>query len=185
MQDNRSLSFKRLELHRGYEPGAIGRIGELHGRFYAEAWGVGAAFEIQVVRQLSDFIERYDPTKDLLLSVHAGNVMGGSLVIIGPRQRNADRAQLRFFIVAQEFRGLEAGKLMLSTALDWCRERAFREVFLWTVDHLAESRRLYEKAGFQVVERVRDDRYSLPLENLKMELSLNPNSKSISTLNLG
>jgi hypothetical protein len=33
---------------------------------------------------------------------------------------------------------------------------------------------LYERAGFRVVERVDDDRYSLPLTSLKMELELRP-----------
>ena len=41
-----------IVLRPGYEPGVIGRIGELHGRYYAAAWGSGAAFEIQVLRAL-------------------------------------------------------------------------------------------------------------------------------------
>jgi hypothetical protein len=34
-----------VEIHRGYEPGLIGRVGELHGRYYAATRGVGAGFE--------------------------------------------------------------------------------------------------------------------------------------------
>ena len=50
-----------IVLRSGYEPGSIGRIGELHGRYYAAAWGSGAAFEIQMLRALCAFVEEYDP----------------------------------------------------------------------------------------------------------------------------
>jgi hypothetical protein len=30
--------------------------------------------------------------------------------------------------------------MLLTSALDWCRERRYRKVFLWTVDHLPQSR---------------------------------------------
>jgi hypothetical protein len=46
-----------------------------------------------------------------------------------------------------------------------------RKIFLWTVDHLPQSRRLYEQAGFRVTVECTDDRYTAPLESLKMELA--------------
>ena len=40
-----------IEIRRGYEPGLIGRAAELHGRYYAEAWGSGAPFESLIARE--------------------------------------------------------------------------------------------------------------------------------------
>jgi GNAT superfamily N-acetyltransferase len=157
-----------LELRRGYEPGLVGRVGELHGRYYADAWGVAAGFEIMMTRDLCDFIERYDPERDLVLSAHIGGVLIGSIAIVGERP-GSDGAQLRFFLVDPKYHGLGAGKALLCAAMEWCQERGFRKVFLWTVDHLPQSRQLYERAGFRVTARIRDDRYTLPLESLKME----------------
>ena len=154
----------KIEIHRGYEPGLVGRVAELHGRYYATAWGSGSPFEILIAREFSDFIEHYDPRKDLVLSAHIGGVMVGSISMIGP--------QLRFFIVDPAYHGCGAGKALLSTALEWCRERRFSKIFLWTVDHLPQSRGLYEKAGFKVTERCPDDRYTVHRDNLKMELTL-------------
>lgn len=37
-------------LHRGYLPGCIGRIAELHALYYARAAGFGVGFEAKVVR---------------------------------------------------------------------------------------------------------------------------------------
>ena len=160
-----------IEIRRDYEPGVVGRVIELHGRYYAVAWGAGAPFEVLMARQLCDFIERYDPSRDLLLSAHAGDLMIGAICILGRAVRH-DAAQLRFFIVDPACHGRGAGKALLGAALDWCRERGFLEVFLWTVDNLPQSRGLYERVGFRVTERCPDDRYTVPRVNLKMELSL-------------
>jgi GNAT superfamily N-acetyltransferase len=160
-----------IEIRHGYEPGLIGRVGELHGRFYAGAWGSGAPFEILMIREFCDFIEHYDPDKDLVLSAHIDGVLVGSISIIG-RNQGPNGVQLRFFIVDPACHGRGVGDNLLTTALDWCRKCGFLKVFLWTVDHLPQSRGLYEKAGFRVTERCPDDRYTVHRDNLKMELTL-------------
>jgi hypothetical protein len=47
-----------IQPHRGYEPGLIGRVGELPGRYYAMAWQSGAPLEILISLEFCDFIER-------------------------------------------------------------------------------------------------------------------------------
>jgi GNAT superfamily N-acetyltransferase len=166
-----SDSTANVEIHSGYEPGLIGRVGELHGRYYAAAWGSGAPFEILLTREFCDFIENYDSGTDLVLSAHIDGMLVGSISILG-RSSETDGARLRFFIVDPAYQGQGAGKSLLATALDWCVERGFRKVFLWTVDNLPQSRGLYEKAGFRITQRCPDDRYTIPRDNLKMELVL-------------
>jgi GNAT superfamily N-acetyltransferase len=158
------------EIRAGYQPGLIGRVGELHGRYYSTAWGAGAPLELMMTREFCDFIEHYDSEKDLVLSAHIDRMLVGSISILG-RNPGPDGVQLRFFLVDPEYHGRGLGKALLSTALEWCRGHGYRRIFLWTVD-LAQSRGLYEKAGFRVTERSRDDRYTVQCDNLKMELSL-------------
>lgn len=160
-----------IAVRHGYEPGLVGRIGELHGRYYAQAWGSGAPFEIMMIREFCDFVERYDPDKDLVLSAHIDGTLVGSISVLG-RVSEQTSAQIRFFLVDPKFHGRGAGKLLLSTALDWCRDRGFRKIFLWTVDNLPQSRRLYEATGFRITQTCTDDRYTVLRDNLKMELSL-------------
>jgi GNAT superfamily N-acetyltransferase len=159
-----------IEIHRGYEPGLIGWVSELHGRYYATAWGVGAGFEMMLTREFCDFVEHYDAENDLLLSAYIDGVLAGSISILG--NRGPQGAQLRFFLVDPQYHGRGAGKALLNEALSWCRAHDFRKVFLWTVNHLLQSRGLYERAGFRVTEQCKDDRYTAPLESVKMELTL-------------
>jgi GNAT superfamily N-acetyltransferase len=159
-----------IVLRSGYEPGAIGRIGELHGRYYAVAWGSGAAFEIQVVRALCAFVEEYDPRTHVLLTAHTGDVLMGSAAVL--RFPETRRAQLRWVIVDPAWQGQGTGRALLQAALDWCCERDVEICFLWTVEGLPASRTMYERAGFRVVERVEDARYSVPRTSIRMELTL-------------
>ncbi len=160
-----------LEIRRGYEPGLLGRAAELHGRYYAEIWGSGAPFESLVAREFGEFVEGYDEGDDLLLSARKDGRVIGMIAIYG-RRRLPEGAQLRFFIVDPDCHGCGAGKALLAEALSWCRQRGFLKVFLWTVDGLPASRRLYERAGFLVTERVSDDRYTVVRDNLRLELDL-------------
>ena len=161
-----------IVLRSGYEPGVIGRIGELHGRYYAAAWGSGAAFEIQVLRALCAFVEDYNQRTHMLLIACAGDVLVGSAAVL--RFPDTRRAQLRWVIVDPAWQGRGAGRALLQAALDWCRERGVEICFLWTVEGLPTSRAMYERAGFRVVERVEDARYSVPRTSIRMELTLWP-----------
>jgi GNAT superfamily N-acetyltransferase len=124
-----------------------------------------------MTREFCDFIEQYDAETDLVLSAHISGMLVGSISILG-QNPGPDGVQLRFFLVDPGYQGCGAGKVLLSIALEWCRERRFRKIFLWTVDHLPQSRGLYEKAGFRVTQRCPDDRYTVHRDNLKMELTL-------------
>ena len=157
-----------IAIRTGYLPGVIGRIGELHGRYYAEAWGSGAAYEIQMIRALCAFFEE-DRGDRVFFTAHCGDRLIGSLAVLPTAP---GRAQLRFVIVDPDYQGRRAGRAMLDAALDWCRERGRTSVFLWTVEGLPVSRTMYERAGFRVVERVEDARYTLPLPSIRMELTL-------------
>lgn len=57
---------------------------------------------------------------------------------------------------------------MLERALDFCRTQGFPRVYLWTVEGLPGAFHLYEKAGFQVVERFVDARYTVERRHLRM-----------------
>jgi len=153
----------------GYWPGAIGAIAGLHGSYYATQWTRGCSFEATVARDLADFCEAYVAERDLLLTAFKGDRFVGAVAIDGS-QRHHPGGHLRWFIVDPDARGLGIGRTLAERAVRFSRESGLDRVSLWTVEGLPESRRIYDAFGFQVVERLNDDRYSAPLEVLRMEL---------------
>jgi len=141
-----------LSLHRGHLPGCIGRITELHARFYADHAGFGVYFESRVARELAAFCERYDEGRDgLWLLLHEGRLEGA--IAIDGRQADAEGAHLRWFITSDRLRGTGAGTRLLTEALAFCDAHGYRKTYLWTFDGLQAARHLYEKQGFRLVQQ--------------------------------
>lgn len=145
-------------LHLGYRPGCIGRIAELHGRYYAQAAGFGAAFEAKVATELSAFCLQYDPARDGLWLAEREGALHGAIAIDGSRAAEHG-AHLRWFITSDESRGHGLGGRLLGEALAFCRARAYPGVHLWTFDELHAARHLYEKHGFRLVRTQRGSQW--------------------------
>lgn len=141
-----------FSLHRGYRPGCIGRITELHARFYAAHAGFGVYFESRVARELSAFCERYDVVHDgLWLALVDGEVEGA--IAIDAQHADSDGAHLRWFITSDRLRGSGAGKRLIGEAMAFCDARGYRKTWLWTFDGLSAARHLYEQHGFRLVQQ--------------------------------
>jgi len=160
------------DLIAGFQPGFLGRISQMHGEYYAKAWGSGPGFEALMARELGEFFERYDPARDLLLTAHVEGQLVGSIAIDGSQEERPGEARLRWFLLDEAFQGRGIGRHMLERSLDFCRRQGFSTVYLWTVEGLAPSRHLYEQAGFRVVERFIDSRYTVEHTQLRFELPL-------------
>jgi GNAT superfamily N-acetyltransferase len=156
----------------GFEPGYLGRIAQMHGEYYAKAWGSGADFEAMMARELCEFCARYNPERDLLLTAHVDGVLVGSIAIDGTQSERPGLARLRWYLLEENSQGQGLGKKLLGRALEFCRTQGFPRVFLWTVEGLPASRHLYEKVGFRVVERFVDSRYTMEHTLLRMERPL-------------
>ena len=134
----------------GYVPGAIGRIAEMHARYYSDHWRFGKYFEAKVATELSEFIGRFDEQKDGFWTACSDNRVQGS-IIIDAIKCDAEGAHLRWYIVSDTLHGQGIGSRLLSTAMDFCRERQYKRVFLWTFKGLDPARHLYDKSGFKLV----------------------------------
>ncbi|RTZ99387.1 MAG: hypothetical protein DSY89_08480, partial [Deltaproteobacteria bacterium] len=58
------LRMSDIRVNKGYFPGAIGQVTELHGTYYHSHWGFGLYFEAMVATGLSTFLKRYDESRD-------------------------------------------------------------------------------------------------------------------------
>ena len=161
-----------IQIKKGYQPGAIGRISELHGVYYHENWGFGLYFEAKVASELSEFLSRYDEKHDgIWLAEESGRVQG-SIVIDGIHAKERG-AHLRWFMMSDAFRGKGAGRRLVNKALNFCREKGFKTVFLWTFEGLDSAKRLYEDAGFKLIEQKRGVQWGVAVNEQYFQLEEN------------
>lgn len=140
-----------VRISSGYQPGAIGRIAEMHARFYARHAGFGQFFESKVAAGLAEFAGRLDhPQNGMWLATQADRIVGS--VSIDGEDLGQNVAHLRWFIVDDGLRGAGVGRRLLAQALAFCDRQGFATVHLWTFKSLDAARRLYEDAGFALAE---------------------------------
>ena len=114
-------------------------------------------------------IENFNPDKDCMLILECDGNVSGCIAITHTEE---SVAQLRYFFLEPELRGLGAGKNLLDTALNFCREKKYSHVFLWTVSAQESARKLYKNAGFNITETSKNESWgSLVLEE-KWDLDL-------------
>jgi GNAT superfamily N-acetyltransferase len=138
-----------VEIRRGYLPGPIGRVVELHAAYYHAQWGFGAFFEAQVAGGLAEFFGRYDAARHAFWVACLGGRVVGSITIDGAHAR---------------------------TAVDFCRANRYPRVYLWTFAGLEAARHLYEKVGFQLVARRRGQQWGTEVTEQRFELDLTTES---------
>lgn len=147
-----------MNIHRGYLPGCIGRIAQLHASYYSAATGFGVQFEAKVASELSAFCLAYDEARDgLWLALHDGGIEGS--IAIDGSHASEQGAHLRWFIASDALRGRGAGNALLDAALRFCDGAGYRSIYLWTFDELHAARHLYEKRGFRLMRTQRGSQW--------------------------
>ena len=160
-----------FRVNKGYFPGAIGQVTELHGTYYQRHWGFDLYFEAMVATGLSTFLKRYDESRDGFWTVsEKGRVI--ATISIDGIDADGKGAHLRWFIVAEQMHGKRIGHELFHTAIDFCREKIYSKVYLWTFEGLHVARRLYEKNGFVLAEQREGSEWGTTVTEQWLELKL-------------
>jgi GNAT superfamily N-acetyltransferase len=160
-----------IQIFRGYIPGSLGRVAELHGTYYHQHWGFGLFFEAKVATELAAFLGRYDDQNDGFWTAAVGDRIEGSITIDGVHAA-AEGAHLRWFILSDELRGKGVGNQLINTAMAFCRSLGYRRVYLWTFEGLGAARHLYEKNGFKLAEQHKGRQWGREVNEQRFELVL-------------
>jgi GNAT superfamily N-acetyltransferase len=152
----------------GFVPGTIGRVTELHGRYYSRHWGLDVRFEAEVAREMGEFMGRFDPAHDGVWVALEGEAILGSITIDGGLSE-ANEARLRWFILDEACQGRGIGKRLMAEAMAFCEGAGFERVFLWTFRGLDAARALYDRWGFQVTESHEDRDWGDPVLHQRLD----------------
>lgn len=160
-----------IKLIAGYIPGAIGRVAELHGTYYSRNWDFGLFFEAKVATELSEFLNRFDKTRDGFWVAEKDKKIAGSLSIDGTEGKTKG-ARLRWFIVDPEFHGSGIGRMLMKEAVEFCKTANHSKIYLTTFAGLDPARHLYEAFGFILCGEWEDAHWGKSVIAQKFELNL-------------
>lgn len=169
-------ALKAFTIRSGYMPGIIGRIVDMHSRYYSETAGFGAHFESRVAAGLAKFTGRLDTPRSQIWVAERNGEIHGSIAIDGEDLGNGI-AHLRWFIVDETLRGSGAGKRLLAEALAFCDDHNFAMTDLWTFKGLTAARSLYEANGFHLIDEYEGNQWGSSVTEQKFR-RLNLNSRT-------
>jgi len=162
------VSLDDITIRTELRHGDLGYLVYLHGVLYGREYGYGIQFETYVAKGLCEFYEQYDPERNRIWACeHDGHMIGFLLLI--------DRgiaAQLRYFLIEPEYRGIGLGRKLLDLYMDFLRECGYQKTYLWTTHELDAAIHLYKRIGFKLTEEKVSTAFGKALTEQRYDLTL-------------
>jgi DNA-binding MarR family transcriptional regulator/GNAT superfamily N-acetyltransferase len=139
----------RAYLLREPGPGDLGWMIGRNAAIYAAEYGWDHTYEALVARIVADYAEYHDPVRERAWIAELDHEPVGCVLCM---RRDDETAQLRILLVEPRARGLGIGARLVDECVRFARAAGYGALVLWTNDVLVAARRIYEAAGFTLVD---------------------------------
>lgn len=153
---------------RAPRPGDLGWVIQRNGALYAQEYGWNASYEALVAQIVAGYAGRDDPGEAAWIAELDGSPVGCVFCM----RKSESTAQLRLLLVEPRARGRGLGERLVAECLAFARQAGYTEIVLWTNDILAAARRIYQRAGFELVESERHHSFGHDLVGQNWRLPL-------------
>ena len=136
-------------LLRDPRPGDMGWIIHRQSVLYAREYGWSSEYEALVAEIVARFLRQFDPSAERCWIAEQDGKGIGSVFVV---RQDETTAKLRLLYVEPGARGLGIGARLVDECLRFARQVGYRTMVLWTNSVLTDARRLYERAGFRLIE---------------------------------
>jgi len=86
--------------------------------------------------------------------------------------RENNTAQLRYFILKPEYRGIGLGKKLMTRYMEFLKSGVYTSSYLWTTNELPAAAYLYTQHGFRLNEEKESTAFGKPLKEQRYDLIL-------------
>jgi N-acetylglutamate synthase-like GNAT family acetyltransferase len=154
---------------RDFNKGDIEWIIKRHDTLYNEEYGFDETFKNYVSGSLKKFVKDFDSDKE---NIWIAEVNSKAVGIIAIAKIDNERAQLRWFLIEPYMRGKGLGRDLINVAIEFCKQKNYKNAMLWTVSILSAARHLYKSFGFTIIETIEHEIWGKSLIEEKWYLSL-------------
>lgn len=163
------MNINDIKIRTVIRPGDLGYVIYRHGKLYGDEYNYGVGFETYVGLGLHEFYKNYDAEKDRVwICEHKDKMIG--FVLLMHRENNS--AQLRYFYLEPEYRGIGLGKKLMGLYMDFLREKGYQSSYLWTTHELSAAASLYTRHGFKLTESKQSLAFEKPLNEERYDLKI-------------
>jgi len=169
LPNTQKLSLNDLQIRTELKVGDLPFVIKAHSDLYQKEYNYGKTFDYYVIKGIAEFYEKYSPEKSRVwVCEHKGKRIGFLCLM-----DRGGAAQLRYFFIAKNYRGIGLGKKLMELFMDFLKATGYTSCYLWTTTEQVAAAGLYKRFGFRWVEDMESNTtFDRPVIEQKYEVKL-------------